>query len=96
MTFTPTQLKTLLAALTELERGDARRFEDILWLELGDEWSEMRSFLTRQGFVEAKSPEPDDQRLTSRGLKFLQGLRGHASARSAGAQARRPSAEVLA
>jgi hypothetical protein len=94
MTFNGVQQQALLEALVVLERGDSRLFEDVLWLRFGDDWTGLRDLLVRRAYIANKTTEREALELTARGLKFVQGLRLHASARSDVAFSRQPAAAV--
>jgi hypothetical protein len=41
----------LARALSALDTGDHKRFEDSLWLGFGDRWQPLRGALVRQGYL---------------------------------------------
>jgi len=43
--------RALMEALKELRNGRTRRFEDVLWLRFGDDWTRIRKYLAQKGFV---------------------------------------------
>ncbi len=75
----------LLAALRELAQDRPRRFEDLLWLGFGDDWTAIRDALIREGDVRY---DPHGQRppvLTPIGEAMIDRLAAHKPAESAAA-----------
>jgi hypothetical protein len=73
MTLSPRRAKVLADALRALASGDARRFDDTLWLGLGDGCAEVYADLVRMGCL-ANPADLHSLRLTDKGLAFLKML----------------------
>lgn len=51
MQITKHQIPALSVALSALQDGDSRAFEDVLWLGLGDQWTSLRDRLIEHGYI---------------------------------------------
>lgn len=73
-----TQREVLSNALFALANKDPRRFEDILWLAYGDDWTVVRRNLAGRGIIEYVQSD-DTHRITDQGRAVLGALRraGH-------------------
>jgi hypothetical protein len=73
MTLSPRRAKVLADALRALAAGDARRFDDTLWLGLGDGCAEAYADLDRLGCLDHPA-DLQALRLTDKGRVFLRKL----------------------
>lgn len=73
MKLAPSQAKVLAEALRALLAGDGRRFDDALWLGLGDGCAQAYKALTDHGYIE-NAHDLDAIRLTPKGRTLLQRL----------------------
>jgi hypothetical protein len=73
MKLAPSQAKVLAEALRALAGGDGRRFDDALWLGLGDGCAQAYKALTRNGCIE-NAHDLQEIRITSKGRTLLQRL----------------------
>ncbi|MCB9846208.1 MAG: hypothetical protein H6811_09510 [Phycisphaeraceae bacterium] len=62
-------------ALEELLAGRDRRFEDQLWLGLGDDWTRILDLLIQKEHVERRAD--DSLGILPAGVRLLEALRGH-------------------
>lgn len=73
--------EALCAALSRLEEGDFRRYQDFLWLGFGDSWTSLENSLIRAGYVLRRGDNSGE--LTPKGRQFRASL-GSPMARAAG------------
>ncbi|MCA9287772.1 MAG: hypothetical protein KDA05_04260 [Phycisphaerales bacterium] len=81
MSLTPDESSVLLAALAALRGGDSRRFQDLLWLGLGDRWGDVQDGLLARGLAEWLDAARTRLRLTGRGVEWVKSLGLGADAR---------------
>jgi|GEM_PF-4928405 len=77
------QRRSLRDALEALQRGDPRRFNDLMWLGFGDEWTRVRAVLVQGRYVELPGGRADQPRLTERGKRLIPTLADNGPAASA-------------
>ncbi|XVJ60905.1 MAG: hypothetical protein HEQ23_16550 [Tepidisphaera sp.] len=65
--------KVMAEALKALRAGNGRKFDDVLWLGLGDGCAEAYTALTRHGYI-ANEADIEQVQLTDRGVLFLHKL----------------------
>lgn len=65
--------KVMAEALKALRTGNGRRFDDVLWLGLGDGCAEAYAALSRHGYIDHEG-DIEQIRLTDRGATFLHKL----------------------
>lgn len=70
MKLSPRHAKVLADALRALRSGNGKRFDDILWLGLGDGCAEVYDALSKNGYIENEG-NLEEIRLTDRGLHLL-------------------------
>lgn len=73
MKLAPREAKVVADALRALFGGDGRRFDDLLWLGLGDGCAQAYAVLTRCGFIE-NGHDLESVRLTEKGRGLLKRL----------------------
>ncbi|MEZ6232865.1 MAG: hypothetical protein R3B68_01630 [Phycisphaerales bacterium] len=75
MSLTPGESSVLLTALAALRSGDSRRFQDLLWLGMGDRWGEVQDGLLARELAEWLDADQTRLRLTGRGVEWVKSLR---------------------
>ncbi len=75
MSLTMSQANALVAALQALAQGLPRRFEDLLWLHFGDEWTDYRKFLASKGHVTVGALGTGEGTITDKGRALINRLR---------------------
>ena len=73
MKLSPRRAKILAESLRALRSGDGKRFDDLLWLGLGDTCAEVYEALTKNGYIENEA-DLEHVRLTDRGQSLLHRL----------------------
>jgi hypothetical protein len=73
MKLSPRRAKILAESLRALRSGDGKRFDDLLWLGLGDACAEVYEALTKNGYIENET-DLEHVRLTDRGQGLLHRL----------------------
>jgi hypothetical protein len=79
----------IIEALFHLSRGDSARFEDILWLAFGDDWTRVLEHLQRRRIVRYLTRE-DAYAITDHGRETLGHARAAAERRSEAQASRGP------
>lgn len=79
MAESPTEREILAAALRCLERGESRRFQDLLWLGFGDRWQPIEAWLLRKGYTRPLNPERTMFGLTEDGAAAIRTLENPAT-----------------
>ena len=64
----------LADALTLLQRGAWRAFEDELWIAFGDRWEHVKNMLVQHQHIALRGQWKDEPALTERGQVLLQRL----------------------
>ena len=82
MSLTPDESSVLLAALAALRSGDSRRFQDLLWLGMGDRWGEVQDGMVARELAEWVDADQTRLRLTGRGVEWVKSLGIGADSRS--------------
>ncbi len=82
MSFHDSEQAIIAAALRALATGDGKRFDDLLWLGLGDRCADAYVFLETKGLIETPN-SITSIRLTTRGRSALDRLTAHLDARDA-------------
>ena len=65
--------KVLADSLRALRSGDGKRFDDLLWLGLGDRCADLYDALSKYGYIENEG-DLEHVRLTERGVGLLHRL----------------------
>ncbi len=76
MKLTESQASALARALHFLTNGHSSRFEDVLWLEFGDDWWPVRERLVKRGYVRMLGGVKDTLAVTERGQDLYGQLEG--------------------
>ena len=73
MKLSPRRAKILADSLRALRSGNGKRFDDLLWLGLGDGCADLYDALSKHGYIENEG-DLEHVRLTDRGVGLLHRL----------------------